>query len=155
MATGYIRSLLQSQTCQLSSVSFPRLCLVSEEANKYHNALSSIEERLVLTRDSACCSSTQKLICALLPPQQALLPLKNVHSAHRSCIPSNLDFPVGTGICSRLCQSLHVDLDLLFLPQGHKSQMICMAFASDATEMVTATKDSTWRVWNIDARYHQ
>ena len=142
--------------CQLSAVSFPRLCLVSEEADNYYNAVSRNEKRLVLTLDFACCSSTQQSICALLPPQQQTLCRRNnVHRAHHSCTPSNLGVPLGTGICSQLCQSLHVDPDLLLLPQGHKSQIICLAFAPDATKMVTASKDGTWRVWNINIRYHQ
>ncbi|DBB17019.1 hypothetical protein WJX82_010063 [Trebouxia sp. C0006] len=39
--------------------------------------------------------------------------------------------------------------------KGHKSQILCLAFAPDATKMVTASKDGTWRVWNINVRYHQ
>ena len=39
--------------------------------------------------------------------------------------------------------------------QGHKSQILCLTFSPDATKMVTASKDGTWRVWNIDVRYHQ
>ena len=43
----------------------------------------------------------------------------------------------------------------LFALQGHKSQILCLTFSPDATKMVTASKDGTWRVWNIDVRYHQ
>lgn len=39
--------------------------------------------------------------------------------------------------------------------QGHKSQILCLAFSPDSTKMVTASKDGTWRVWNINVRYHQ
>lgn len=39
--------------------------------------------------------------------------------------------------------------------KGHKSQILCLSFSPDATKMVTASKDGTWRVWNINVRYHQ
>ena len=39
--------------------------------------------------------------------------------------------------------------------QGHKSQVLCLAFSPDSTKMATASKDGTWRVWNINVRFHQ
>ncbi len=62
---------------------------------------------------------------------------------------------LGIGTCCQLRASLHVDPGFLLLLQGHKSQILCLAFAPDATKMVTASKDGTWRVWNINVRYHQ
>ena len=41
------------------------------------------------------------------------------------------------------------------LVQGHKSQVLCLAFSPDSQKMVTASKDGTWRVWNINVRFHQ
>lgn len=41
------------------------------------------------------------------------------------------------------------------LVQGHKSQVLCVAFSPDSQKMVTASKDGTWRVWNISVRFHQ
>ena len=63
--------------------------------------------------------------------------------------------PLGNGTYNRLCQSLHGDPDLLLWPQGHKSQILCLAFAPNATKMVTASKDGTCHVWNVNVRYHQ
>ncbi|KAL3134052.1 hypothetical protein ABBQ32_008481 [Trebouxia sp. C0010 RCD-2024] len=39
--------------------------------------------------------------------------------------------------------------------KGHRSQILCLTFSPDSTKMVTASKDGTWRVWNIDVRYRQ
>ena len=44
---------------------------------------------------------------------------------------------------------------LVWWLQGHKSQVLCLAFSPDSTKMATASKDGTWRVWNIDVRFHQ
>ncbi len=38
--------------------------------------------------------------------------------------------------------------------KGHKSQVMCVAFSPDSKRCVTASKDGTLRVWNIDVRYH-
>ena len=43
---------------------------------------------------------------------------------------------------------------LLSHVQGHKSQVLAVDFSPDCTRMVTASKDGTWRVWNIAVRYH-
>ena len=38
--------------------------------------------------------------------------------------------------------------------KGHKSQVMSVAFSPDNKRAVTASKDGTMRVWNIDVRYH-
>eukprot|EP00798_Chlamydomonas_sp_ICE-L_P005050 gene5050-34839_t len=37
--------------------------------------------------------------------------------------------------------------------KGHKSQVMCTAFSPDNRKAITASKDGTLRVWNIDVRY--
>ncbi|KAL6750671.1 WD40-repeat-containing domain protein [Haematococcus lacustris] len=37
--------------------------------------------------------------------------------------------------------------------KGHKSQVLAVAFSPDAKRCVSASKDGTLRVWNIDVRY--
>lgn len=37
--------------------------------------------------------------------------------------------------------------------KGHKSQVCCVAFSHDSKKVVTASKDGTLRVWNIDVRF--
>jgi hypothetical protein len=37
--------------------------------------------------------------------------------------------------------------------KGHKSQVMAVAFSPDSKRCVTASKDGTLRIWNIDVRY--
>jgi|AntRauMFilla1563_2_1112583.scaffolds.fasta_scaffold52700_1 WD40 repeat protein len=37
--------------------------------------------------------------------------------------------------------------------QGHKGAITSVAFNHDSTQVVTCSKDQTWRVWNINVRY--
>jgi WD40 repeat protein len=38
--------------------------------------------------------------------------------------------------------------------KGHTSQVMAAAFNPDGTKAVTASKDGTLRLWNINVRYH-
>lgn len=88
--------------CQLSSVSLLRLCLVSEEANNYYNAVGRNEKRLVLTLDSACCSSTEQSICVCYH-------LNNEHYA------ASLNVVVGKGLPTVAGLSQKVEGDVCHL----------------------------------------
>ncbi|PAA86145.1 hypothetical protein BOX15_Mlig013570g2 [Macrostomum lignano] len=37
--------------------------------------------------------------------------------------------------------------------KGHNAQVDGLAFSADSTRMATASKDTTWKLWNIDVRY--
>lgn len=39
--------------------------------------------------------------------------------------------------------------------QGHKRQVMCVAFSPDSTRAAIASQDGTWSVWNIDVRFRQ
>lgn len=38
--------------------------------------------------------------------------------------------------------------------KAHSKGVTCLAFASDSSRAVTASKDGTWAVWNLQVRYH-
>uniref|UniRef100_A0A0E0P462 Anaphase-promoting complex subunit 4 WD40 domain-containing protein n=1 Tax=Oryza rufipogon TaxID=4529 RepID=A0A0E0P462_ORYRU len=38
--------------------------------------------------------------------------------------------------------------------KGHKSAVTCLCFALNSEQIITASKDGTIRVWNINVRYH-
>lgn len=38
--------------------------------------------------------------------------------------------------------------------KAHSKQVACLAFSTDSMKAVTASKDGTWAVWNLDVRYH-
>ena len=37
--------------------------------------------------------------------------------------------------------------------QGHKSQVLVMAFSPDSKRAMTASKDGTYKLWSLDVRY--
>ena len=37
--------------------------------------------------------------------------------------------------------------------QGHKSQVLVMAFSPGSTRAITASKDGTYKLWSLDVRY--
>ncbi len=39
--------------------------------------------------------------------------------------------------------------------QGHKRQVMCIAFSPDNSRAAIASQDGTWSVWNIDVRFRQ
>ncbi|XP_074263193.1 uncharacterized protein LOC141586003 [Silene latifolia] len=38
--------------------------------------------------------------------------------------------------------------------KGHKSAVTCLCFSSNSEQIITASKDGTMKVWNINVRYH-
>lgn len=38
--------------------------------------------------------------------------------------------------------------------KGHKSAVTCLSFTPNSDQMITASKDGTLKVWNINVRYH-
>ncbi|KAL9245290.1 hypothetical protein vseg_018959 [Gypsophila vaccaria] len=38
--------------------------------------------------------------------------------------------------------------------KGHKSAVTCLCFAPNSEQIITASKDGTMKVWNINVRYH-
>ncbi len=50
---------------------------------------------------------------------------------------------------------MHVGAPKVMELKGHKSQVMCVSLSADGKRAVTASKDGTLRVWNIDVRYAQ
>jgi len=40
------------------------------------------------------------------------------------------------------------------LPNGHQSTVNWICFSSDSKKLATASKDCTWKMWDINVRYH-
>lgn len=46
-----------------------------------------------------------------------------------------------------------VKVERVMTLQGHKGAITSVAFNHDSTQVVTCSKDQTWRMWNINVRY--